>query len=152
MEYTIVKSGSRYKLTLIGDHPQVHVVEMKPVGLEPLLRQNCWLVLLVAVWSGPDRKALELILDPTVAWPTWINIAVRLFDEEGEASTWCPTITTVTSSPIWVFMKGGRPLGHLVGIRTAKQLCRWLESTAQSGVPSDVSEAPGGTNQGEEEA
>lgn len=135
MNFSITKVEGIYKLSLAGERQRVAVLEMKPQSLETRLRKGVWLVLVVAVWSVPDRESLREFLRSEGQWPSGLRLAVRLFDDYSEAETWCPSIVGELGTPIWVAMKDGRPLGRLVGLQTREQVIRWLSEIVPPVVP-----------------
>ena len=101
---------------------------MAPSELEPALAHGQWLVLVFAVWSTPDRAAIEdLVASCADAGPGW-RIGVRPFDAHDELQSWCPEASERHGSPLWLVLKGGRLVAERVGVLGSGELGPWLSS------------------------
>jgi uncharacterized protein (TIGR02996 family) len=87
-------------------------------ALEPYIAVGRWLVLAWAVWSGPDRRAVQEAIafaDRYYPLPAGeCNVAIRPFDAEDEFRTWCP-VEVPSASPHWLLLDAGRLVEDRIG-------------------------------------
>ena len=70
-----------------------------PSEREGFLSTGNWLVLSVAVWSGPDLSAIEAAIAAVSEFNGGVSLGIRPFDEFEELSSWLPRVGIVEPSP-----------------------------------------------------
>src|SRR5438876_866947 len=95
---------------------------MAPSEIEPELREGDWLVLVAAVWSGPDIAAISTALSAVKESGGRVKLGIRPFDKYEEVSEWCPDVTDTHPTPLWLILRDGRLSGVEHGVRTVDQI------------------------------
>jgi hypothetical protein len=95
---------------------------MAPVEREPELNSGLWLVLVFAVWSGPDRTAVDTALSVAKEFRGEVRLGIRPFDKAEEALAWCPELKLRRTSPIWLILNNGKLERATFGPQTVEQL------------------------------
>ncbi len=133
-----------------SEHP-LAVLPAHPAALETELFSGRWVVLSSAVWSGPDRLAVEVAARLGARLQGQVLMAVRLFSDDCEHQTWCRGIDVDRDihgmSPIWLFMKEGivdrfyfgPHLGKEGEERMYRRVVGWLNGEKKELPPSDFS-------------
>lgn len=127
VRYRLECDDDRFELFLLDESSRVRALAMAPDELELDLQRGRWLIVLVAAWSAPDLSTIDLILDHVDAWPSWLQVGIRPFLDFSEARNWCPTIANFLGSPIWVALRDGAYVSHLVGLHSLGDVSTWLE-------------------------
>ena len=65
-------------------------LRMAPPAREAILETGSWVVLVAAVWSGPDLQEIESLVQHMGDLPPSVHAAVRPFDDRREFETWVP--------------------------------------------------------------
>lgn len=104
----------RYSVDLGTDARFAVPLPVAPAELDTILRSGRWLILCFAVWSGPDRAAIDTALAVGRRSPRFL-VGVRPFDSFAEFASWCPQLRETPRSPIWLVLHDGRLTGSLVG-------------------------------------
>ena len=118
--------GGGYEVVLEDHPPNAHALPMAPLQAEPELRSGLWLLLLVAVWSAPDRNMIRIALELAKDFEGRIQVGIRPFDDHRETSVWCDAVEERYRSPIWVLLRDGVKLDEKVGIHRQPDLKEWI--------------------------
>jgi len=121
MSFSILRSGPRYEIRFDGEPDYFRSLQMSPSELEPELRVGCWLVLVFAVWSMPDREAIDVAMSAARSFGGSVILGVRPFDEPEEALSWCPK-ANVPTSPIWLVFRDSSVVGLTTGTRSVEEV------------------------------
>lgn len=108
---------------------RVTALEMAPERLEAKLADGVWLVLGFAVWSGPDRAAIDALCDLGSALPQQAELGVRPFEDHREFDPWCPLQPPTTGSPIWLVLQDGQMVAQRQGMLARDDLAAWMRRT-----------------------
>lgn len=110
---------------------------MAPSEMEPELKEGVWLVLVAAVWSGPDRMAIQQALTAVKEFGGKLKLGIRLFDEDSETTQWFPDLPQAYASPVWLFLRDGRLVekhfGSLDQIGLRSLLQQAIDETSPAG-------------------
>lgn len=128
----IEEAGGRYRLELHGEPSYCRALAMAPPELEAELSQGVWLVLAVAVWSGPDRAAVNVALAAAKQRAGEVQLGVRPFDDHQELETWFPG-EHGEGSPLWVILRGGQAREVKVGVRPLEDVVASLRRALAPG-------------------
>jgi len=128
MAIFLQKSENCYFISLKDEPPFIYSLPMAPSELEPILCRNLWLILVVAVWSGPDLAAMETASSVGKKLRGAVHVGLRPFDSHREITPWCPGVAEQHASPIWLILKDGRLLAERAGIRESAAIENWLRS------------------------
>jgi hypothetical protein len=79
--------------------PFVRGLAASPAEREAFLDTGNWLVLSVAVWSGPDLSAIEPATAVVSEFDGGISLGIRPFDEFEELSSWLTRVGVAERSP-----------------------------------------------------
>lgn len=124
--YRLHRVGGRYSLRLSPElKGKIVALQMAPSASEPELSRGTWLVLVFAVWSGPDIGQIRVLLDIAEHSQSPLLYAARPFDDRTELVRWCPDARETWSSPVWLVLANGRLLGQIEGVRRSDELRRW---------------------------
>jgi hypothetical protein len=110
----------------VADPTRVIELEMAPGRLETRLTSGDWLVLAFAVWSGPDREAVDLLCDLASAVPQDVALGVRPFLDHHEFDLWCPLRPATCGSPIWIVLRNGNSVAQRHGMFERDDVAAWL--------------------------
>ena len=131
MPFELVQGARGYEFGP-AHFPSVTLLPQFADHIEEDLRSGLWLLLLVAIWSRPDRVAI-LTLGETcqrLSTDRQLRCAARPFDDHRENRRWCRTIEEMVSSPIWVLLRDGRQVDELVGVRSLEELLTFVDRHA----------------------
>ena len=103
----VALSDLGYQVVLHDAFEWCYPLEMAPDGREPELNSGDWLVLLFAVWSGPDLDCIRAVLDAAGLIGRSVSVGIRPYDDSSEARTWIPEVQELRGSPIWVLIRDG---------------------------------------------
>lgn len=117
-----------FQIELVGEAPNCHPLPMSPNHREPELATGSWVIVSVALWSGPDRACIQVALNAVRNLVGSIELGLRMFNDFSEFDTWYPELTNRTTSPVWVFIKEGILMGHHSGLLNETQLQAMIES------------------------
>jgi hypothetical protein len=135
--YTVERIDEAWRLNLHGQPDYCRALPMAPAEVEPELKEGLWLVLVSAIWSGPDRMAIGLALSTVSELGGRARLGIRLFDDEAETRAWFPELPRDAASPVWLLLRDGRLLELRFGSQTASDLRGLLEG-AISTMAEDV--------------
>jgi hypothetical protein len=99
-------SGRMFEIRLDNEPEYCVPLTMAPARREPQLDQGAWLVMVVAVWSGPDYVAVGDALTAAKTFDGFVRLGIRPFEEFSEMETWCCNVRE-GDSPVWVSIKDG---------------------------------------------
>lgn len=106
---------------------RVDFLRQAPDALEPELARNRWLVMAWAVWSGPDRRAVqEAIAFAGRMRPLQseaCRVAIRPFDRAEEFAPWCK-VEVPETGPHWLLLENGRLVEDRIGLQPPE---RWRD-------------------------
>jgi hypothetical protein len=123
-----LNSKGKYALRFGERNAPCVLLEQGPEKIEPQLTVGCWLVLLVAVWSAEDLKAVELVDSIAGTIPGDFSVGIRPFDKHEENYKWCPLIKEDTGSPIWLILKDGKKIAEAVGLQDQQGILGMINS------------------------
>jgi len=130
---------NQFRLWLDGEPDYVQALPMAPAKLEPELTRGDWLVLVFAVWSMKDIKAIQTAIEFAKKRNGEFKLGIRPFDRHEELKSWAPMShlphhesTTLAErgpatspelfissdrsrSPLWLFLKDGVLIGEAAG-------------------------------------
>ena len=120
MKYSITNEGNEcYRIRFLNPPEYCHALGMAPEEIEPNLIKGNWIILLVAVWSGPDRAAVDFALKSMDEMKDKnINLGVRPFNMHSEISKWCAEAKEKWRSPVWLWLKDGKLVDEKSGLLT----------------------------------
>ena len=95
--------------------------------LKMKIASGSWLILLIAVWSGPDLQAVEVAAKIGKDLHCFLAVGIRPFERHSEIELWCPDLREKFGSPIWIFLEDGKKQFEIVGLRTAKEIHEMIE-------------------------
>ena len=121
MAFQVKHENGEYELILSGESAKATSLRAKPSEREALISGGVWLVLVFAVWSSPDRRAIEMALRE-VETLGGVRLGIRPFDSHTELGTWCPEMPETWGSPVWIVLHDGRLVAHAVGMISAEEL------------------------------
>jgi hypothetical protein len=125
-DYRIDVQGGQYRLEF--EHEGIVPLAMAPSALEEELGAGRWLVLVFAVWSSPDRAAIDLLVEHRDQLRSDLHVGVRPFDSHAELDGWCPTVDERHRSPLWLLLVDGQLEDSRTGAIEAGELLAWLGS------------------------
>jgi|SRR5687768_5113997 len=108
---------------------------MRPQEMETELHVGFWLVLLIAVWSVPDRTAIQQALDAVKPYEGAVKLGIRPFDKHEEISGWISGVKERWASPILLMLHNGRVLDEKVGVLKQEDITRMIQRTVD--MPTD---------------
>lgn len=135
MSYLTEVIDGNYHIQLVDEPSYCHALPYAPTEIEPELTIGIWLVLNYAGWSGPDRTAIQQVLDLGHRFGGSLTIGIRPFDDHGEIQLWCPSLTERGASPVWVFLCNGECFRVLTCMRSddeVLEVVRELQGKASS--------------------
>jgi hypothetical protein len=122
--FKIEARGGQYSIEF--ESSDLAGLDMAPDRLEPALARGRWLVLVFAVWSSPDRQAIEQLVADRAELPSDLRVGVRPFDSHDELQSWCPAATEKFGSPIWLLLEDGQLIAERTGWVGSGELSRWI--------------------------
>ncbi len=138
MTYHIETNMNNDYVIVFKDEPSFcYSLSMKQKHGEEIINTGLWLILLFAVWSMPERNAIQTALDAVKTFNGRVNLGVRPFDNHNEFKYWCDEIEEKYGSPIWLFFKEGVKLGELIGIRSENEIKQALDVFLGSQISND---------------
>src|SRR4051794_6117367 len=93
-----------------------HRLAQGPAQRDPELNHGGWLVLVYAIWSGPDIQMISVAQKVAKRFAGRLELGLRPYDYPEEIKTWCPEAAVWTSSPVWLILHGGELLLILQGV------------------------------------
>ena len=102
---------------------------MRPQEMETELHVGFWLVLLIAVWSVPDRTAIQQALDAVKPYGGVVKLGIGPFDKHVEISRWIIGVKEKWGSPVWLMLHNGRVLDEKVGLLKQEDITRMIQSS-----------------------
>jgi hypothetical protein len=120
--YLQVDASGREVVTLANAPPYVHALEMAPARREPELDRGDWLVLVFAVASVPDVRAVREAVKAGRVFGGRVQVGVRPFGDYDETEAWCGSYGGTRESPLWLVLRDGRVVYREWGTRTAGQV------------------------------
>jgi len=90
-----------------GEFANVRPLAMAPVAREAMLDAGVWLIVVVPVWSGTCRRAIDDVTAMATQLPDGVNVGVRWFDEYEEIAAWLPNAEQSYSTPQWFLLRDG---------------------------------------------
>jgi hypothetical protein len=122
MSYRIVKGeAGAFSIALTDEPPYCHALPMAPAAMEPELGQGLWLVLVLAVWSMPDRQSPRVALEVIKALGGTVQLGLRPMNAPEETAVWCPE-ATASGTPQWLLLRDGRLVAERTGLLDAAAL------------------------------
>ena len=100
-------------------------LQTAPDAREPMLAEGTWLVLGFAVWSVPDRQAIDVALSAAQAFRGNLLLGVRPFDDHAEFETWSEAQERA-GSPVWLLLRAGTLLSERMGQISVDDLVGWI--------------------------
>jgi hypothetical protein len=97
-----------------------------PLELRQELARGLWLVLVFAVWSGPDREAVQTALSAVKLFGGRVQLGLRAFDRHEEVRALWPHVKESLGSPIWLILRDGKLLEEHVGAFSRRVVTNWL--------------------------
>jgi hypothetical protein len=119
--------GHAFELEILDAPAYCHSLDMAPSSREPMLSEGDWVVLLFAVWSGPDRDAIAAALDAATSFRVGVRLGVRPFDKHSETGHWCPEWQQTPGSPVWLFFHDGKLVHQEIGLLSTHELVSLAE-------------------------
>src|SRR5687767_13162089 len=95
-------ADNRWEVNLRDQPDYCCALPMAPNRMEPELKEGLWLVLVAAIWSGPDRIAIGQALSAVQEFRGKVKLGIRLFDDDAETRTWFPELPKYAASPVWL--------------------------------------------------
>jgi len=127
--YPLVEDADGRTTVDLGENAtEMTALRMAPAETETLLRSGRWLVLGFAVWSGPDREAIEVAISASKRLGS-ARVAVRPFDDHAEFAVWCPGAPQTTRSPIWLLLRDGEFVASRIGTAAVDEIVSFVERT-----------------------
>jgi hypothetical protein len=126
----IVDASGRTIVDLGEDVDDVTALAMAPAEMETVLRSGRWVVLGFAVWSGPDRAAIDVAIGAAGQLST-ARVAVRPFDDFAEFAAWCPGTPETTRSPVWLVLLDGVLIGARSGPTAIDGIVSFVEQAGE---------------------
>ncbi|HEX2569224.1 MAG TPA: hypothetical protein VH877_06645 [Polyangia bacterium] len=127
MSYQIAKQdGGQFAVTFTGEPDYCRALSMAPESMEPELAEGLWLVLVFAVWSVPDRRAIAVALTAVKDLGGRVRLGVRPCDDPGETTGWCPEVEDGGATPQWLVLRDGRLVDARVGLLPPDELAALL--------------------------
>lgn len=114
----------RVAISMEGEPAYCHALRQAPASRETQLDRGTWLLLAFAIWSGPDRTAIDVALEVVKGFHGQVNLGVRPFDDHAEFKTW-GRVAERYGSPIWLLLSDGALLAERVGLLQADDLSNW---------------------------
>lgn len=142
MTHTVTVRDGVYHVHIAAP-TRVTALEMGPERLEAKLADGAWLVLGFAVWSGPDRAAIDALCDLGSTLSEQVALGVRPFEDHREFDRWCPLRPATTGSPIWLVLQDGHMVAQRQGTLARDDLAAWVRRThtAQRRTRTDETES-----------
>src|SRR6266487_3739751 len=122
MSYRIEPTDGHFAIRLQGEPENCHALTMAPSDREEELNHGLWLVVVFAVWSGPDRKAIDTALEIGHELGDKVQIGIRPFDRKEELQAWCPEGKIQWVSPIWLVLKDGKSVNEMFGSQSRQKV------------------------------
>jgi len=128
MSNRVESTGSRrFAITLEGEPHNCHALAMAPSERETALNQGDWLVLVFAVWSGPDRNQITTAMEVAREVGGTIQVGIRPFDNKEELRAWCPEAKIDWMSPIWLVIREGKLINEMCGPQSREKIVATLK-------------------------
>jgi hypothetical protein len=108
---------------------------MAPEQMEPELKDGLWLVLVCAIWSGPDRLAIGQALSAVREFGGKVKLGIRMFDDDAETRTWFPELPKYPASPVWLILRDGQLDEMRMGGQSQSQLRNLLRQAVDPTAP-----------------
>jgi len=83
-------------------------------------------VLVFAVWSVPDREAVQTALSAVKSFGGSVQLGLRAFDRHEEVEALWPHVKESYGSPIWLILRDGKLLEEHVGAFSRRVVTDWL--------------------------
>jgi hypothetical protein len=127
MSYSVrAAPDGRYEVMLKGEPTYCKALPGTPSELRQELDRGLWLVLLFAVWSGPDREAVQTALSVVKQFDGKVQLGLRPFDRHEEITALWPDVKERFGSPIWLVLRDGELLEQHVGAFGRRAVTDWL--------------------------
>ena len=121
--YSVQRSAdSRWEVHLHDQPEYCRALPMAPNEMEPELKEALWLVLVAAIWSGPDQIAIGQALSAVQEFGGEVKLGIRLFNEDAETRTWFPELPKDAASPVWLLFREGQLQVMRIGGQSQKDL------------------------------
>ena len=140
MSYKLISTAqNQFQLVLEGEPDYLSALPMAPLKIEAQLTHGDWLLLVFAVWSIVDTRAIQTAVEAAKRGSGRFKLGIRPFDRHDEMKQWMPELnlpnqsaTTIlemrhgpsrelfissdkTRNPIWLLLKDGKLIGTYSG-------------------------------------
>jgi hypothetical protein len=127
MSYQVVKQdGGTFAVTLTSEPDYCRPLVMAAESMEPELAEGLWLVLVFAVWSVPDRRAIASALTAVTDLGGRVRLGIRPCQDPGETAVWCRELEAGTATPQWLVLRDGHLVDQRVGLVPPGELAAML--------------------------
>ena len=103
-----------------------HVLSASELAAEPRLRSGTWLVVVYAVWSGPDLASVYVAMNALRSRAPAVQFGVHGFECPEELLKYHTWRVPPALSPVWLLVVDGSVLDVEFGVRNAGQVDRMV--------------------------
>ena len=118
------KTADQFEVGFHEEPSYCHALPMAPSSREPELNCGNWIILVFAVWSGPDIASIDTALAAVKKFNGKVQLGIRPFDQYTEIKAWCPQARVSYQSPIWLLFQEGQMVTELHGPQSEDQLVK----------------------------
>jgi hypothetical protein len=151
-----VDEHGRWKVVFFDEPKYIRALMIAPEAREPELESGAWLIVVFAVWSGHDRRAVCDAVAFAKEYGGVFQLGARPYDFPEELRSWWPqpsapiigkSILTLvdepdrkeihisgdpTGSPAWLILKDGQVVHQAVGRRSKSELRQMVQGILHS--------------------
>lgn len=152
MGYKLISiAPNQFQLVLENEPDYISALPMAPPKIEAEITHGDWLLLVFAVWSSVDMRAIQTAVEAAKGGCGRFKLGIRPFDRHDEMKLWMPELnlpnqsaTTIlemrqgpsrelfissdkTRNPIWLLLKDGKPISTYSGELTNVSLDLLIE-------------------------
>jgi len=125
MSHRILERDGAWIITFDDEDSCCAALDLRlPMGGD--LRSGTWLILMVPIWSAPDRNAIDQAVRIVTIFAPQVRLGVGVFESHDEIQSWNPQLQARWQTPIWAVMKDGVVQLEQTGMLTDTALTQLL--------------------------
>jgi thioredoxin-like negative regulator of GroEL len=124
------EDDGKWTIQWVDKPDSVNLIDMD-LAKKAIHEQDC-LLLFIAVWSGPDLKALEILAEMAEELKERFFVGVYAFDGHVEISKEFG-MQEKYKSPIWAMFKQGKTMFESSGLKSSSEIRQKLDEATNAG-------------------